>query len=147
MYSCIYISVVTVCTIVQVYHGMLLVQWVLPTAHCQYHHLWRDQTIAISVSAASFCFAIRPKIECFAAFDELVKSYADQARGLLDGGADILMVETIFDTANSKVLKNSKDHCLYCLYSSIVAFGCKLLTLKYYKLFLLLYFTGCIVCY
>ena len=38
-----------------------------------------------------------------AAFDELVSSYADQARGLLDGGADILMVETIFDTANSKV--------------------------------------------
>ena len=64
-------------------------------------------------------FAIRSKIECFAAFDELVKSYADQARGLLDGGADILMVETIFDTANSKVLKNSKDHCLY---SSIVVF-------------------------
>ena len=121
MYSCIYISVVTVCTIVQVYHGMLLVQWVLPTAHCQYHHLWRDQTIAISVSAASI-FVIRPKIECFAAFDELVKSYADQARGLLDGRADILMVETIFDTANSKVLKNSKDHCLYCLYSSIVVF-------------------------
>ena len=56
MYSCIYISVVTVCTIVQVYHGMLLVQWVLPTAHCQYHHLWRDQTIAISVSAASFLY-------------------------------------------------------------------------------------------
>lgn len=25
-------------------------------------------------------------------------------RGLLDGGADILMVETIFDTANAKVL-------------------------------------------
>ena len=119
MYGCIYISVVAVCTIVQVYHGMLLV---LPTAHCQYHHLWRDQTIAISVSAASFCFAIQPKIECFAAFDELVKSYADQARGLLDGGADVLMVETIFDTANSKVLKNSKDHCLYCLYSSIVVF-------------------------
>ena len=67
-------------------------------------------------------FSIRPKIECFAAFDELVKSYADQARGLLDGGADILMVETIFDTANSKVLKNSKDHCLYCLYGSIVVF-------------------------
>ena len=67
-------------------------------------------------------FVIRTKIECFAAFDELVKSYADQARGLLDGGADILMVETIFDTANSKVLKNSKDNCLYCLYSSIYHF-------------------------
>ena len=36
-----------------------------------------------------------------------MQSYADQARGLLDGGADILMVETIFDTANSKVRKNN----------------------------------------
>ena len=32
-----------------------------------------------------------------------MKSYAEQARGLLDGGIDILMVETIFDTANAKV--------------------------------------------
>ena len=38
-----------------------------------------------------------------AAFDELVKAYSEQARGLLDGGADILLVETIFDTANAKV--------------------------------------------
>ena len=37
------------------------------------------------------------------AFDELVDSYYEQATGLLDGGADILFVETIFDTANSKV--------------------------------------------
>ncbi|KAG8558709.1 hypothetical protein GDO81_017119 [Engystomops pustulosus] len=36
-------------------------------------------------------------------FDELVDAYAEQARGLLDGGADILLVETIFDTANAKV--------------------------------------------
>jgi 5-methyltetrahydrofolate--homocysteine methyltransferase len=35
-------------------------------------------------------------------FDELVGSYAEAARGLLDGGADILMVETIFDTLNAK---------------------------------------------
>ena len=35
-------------------------------------------------------------------FDELVKAYTDQARGLMDGGADILMVETIFDTLNAK---------------------------------------------
>ena len=40
---------------------------------------------------------------CFAAFDQLVEAYAEQARGLLDGGSDILMVETIFDTANAKV--------------------------------------------
>jgi 5-methyltetrahydrofolate--homocysteine methyltransferase len=35
-------------------------------------------------------------------FDELVLAYGEQARGLLDGGADILLVETIFDTLNAK---------------------------------------------
>lgn len=35
-------------------------------------------------------------------YDELVQAYYDQARGLVDGGADILIVETIFDTLNSK---------------------------------------------
>jgi 5-methyltetrahydrofolate--homocysteine methyltransferase len=35
-------------------------------------------------------------------FDQLREAYAEQARGLLDGGADILLVETIFDTLNAK---------------------------------------------
>ena len=35
-------------------------------------------------------------------YDELVVAYAEQTRGLLDGGADILLVETIFDTLNGK---------------------------------------------
>jgi 5-methyltetrahydrofolate--homocysteine methyltransferase len=35
-------------------------------------------------------------------FDELAAAYAEQARGLLDGGADLLLVETIFDTLNAK---------------------------------------------
>jgi 5-methyltetrahydrofolate--homocysteine methyltransferase len=35
-------------------------------------------------------------------YDELVAAYSDQVRGLLDGGADILLVETIFDTLNAK---------------------------------------------
>ena len=35
-------------------------------------------------------------------YDDLVQAYYDQARGLLDGGADILIVETIFDTLNAK---------------------------------------------
>ena len=35
-------------------------------------------------------------------FDDLVTSYTEQATGLLDGGVDILMVETIFDTLNAK---------------------------------------------
>jgi len=35
-------------------------------------------------------------------FDELVAAYGEQARGLLDGGADVLLIETIFDTLNAK---------------------------------------------
>ena len=35
-------------------------------------------------------------------FDQLVDGYSEAVRGLLDGGADILMVETIFDTLNAK---------------------------------------------
>ncbi|HXA19477.1 MAG TPA: methionine synthase [Thermoanaerobaculia bacterium] len=35
-------------------------------------------------------------------FDELVDAYYDQTRGLVDGGADILMPETTFDTLNLK---------------------------------------------
>ncbi|QDH80304.1 5-methyltetrahydrofolate--homocysteine methyltransferase [Echinicola soli] len=35
-------------------------------------------------------------------FDQLAKAYAEQVRGLLDGGIDIILVETIFDTLNAK---------------------------------------------
>lgn len=35
-------------------------------------------------------------------FDELVIAYSEQARGLIEGGADLLLVETIFDTLNAK---------------------------------------------
>jgi 5-methyltetrahydrofolate--homocysteine methyltransferase len=42
-------------------------------------------------------------------FDELVNAYSEQARGLIDGGADILLVETIFDTLNAKA-------CLFAIH-------------------------------
>ena len=35
-------------------------------------------------------------------FEQLYNTYHEQARGLIDGGADILLVETIFDTLNAK---------------------------------------------
>ncbi len=35
-------------------------------------------------------------------FEELRASYHEQTRGLIDGGADLLLVETIFDTLNAK---------------------------------------------
>ena len=35
-------------------------------------------------------------------YEELVAAYGEQVHGLLDGGADVLLVETIFDTLNAK---------------------------------------------
>jgi 5-methyltetrahydrofolate--homocysteine methyltransferase len=35
-------------------------------------------------------------------FDELAAAYYDNARGLIDGGADLLLIETVFDTLNAK---------------------------------------------
>ena len=41
-------------------------------------------------------------------FDQMADSYAEQVRGLLDGGADLLLPETSFDTLNMK-------SCLYAI--------------------------------
>ncbi len=35
-------------------------------------------------------------------FDELVENYLEATKGLMDGGADVIMIETIFDTLNAK---------------------------------------------
>jgi 5-methyltetrahydrofolate--homocysteine methyltransferase len=35
-------------------------------------------------------------------FDEVASAYTEQIRGLIDGGVDILLIETIFDTLNAK---------------------------------------------
>ena len=35
-------------------------------------------------------------------FDELVTAYTEAVRGLIDGGADIILIETVFDTLNAK---------------------------------------------
>jgi 5-methyltetrahydrofolate--homocysteine methyltransferase len=45
-------------------------------------------------------------------FDEMVTAYEEQVRGLVDGGADILLIETIFDTLNAKAaLFAIQNHC------------------------------------
>ena len=48
-------------------------------------------------------------------FDDVVSAYYDQVRGLVDGGVDILLIETIFDTLNAKaaifaIKKYFRDH-------------------------------------
>lgn len=35
-------------------------------------------------------------------YDELVDAYKEQTKGLIDGGSDVLLVETVFDTLNAK---------------------------------------------
>ncbi|MDQ6999784.1 MAG: methionine synthase [Mariprofundus sp.] len=35
-------------------------------------------------------------------FDELVETYTEATHGLIDGGADIILIETVFDTLNAK---------------------------------------------
>lgn len=47
-----------------------------------------------------------------ASFDEMVVAYKEQASGLLDGGVDFLMVETIFDTLVAKAALYALDELL-----------------------------------
>ena len=42
-------------------------------------------------------------------FDELVISYTEQAKALIDGGVDIILLETIFDTLNAKAALYALD--------------------------------------
>ncbi|MBL4593752.1 MAG: methionine synthase [Flavobacteriales bacterium] len=42
-------------------------------------------------------------------FDQLVDAYKEQVKGLLDGGVDVLLIETIFDTLNAKAAMFAVD--------------------------------------
>ena len=44
-------------------------------------------------------------------FQQLVENYAEAIRGLIDGGADILLVETVFDTLNAKAALFAIEQC------------------------------------
>jgi len=45
-------------------------------------------------------------------FDELVEAYSEQINALIDGGVDILLIETIFDTLNAKAALFAVDSVL-----------------------------------
>ena len=49
-------------------------------------------------------------------FDELAKAYQEQAEALIEGGVDVLLVETIFDTLNAKA-------ALYAIQDAFAATG------------------------
>jgi 5-methyltetrahydrofolate--homocysteine methyltransferase len=49
-------------------------------------------------------------------FDELATAYQEQTEALIEGGVDVLLVETIFDTLNAKA-------CLYAIQDAFTAAG------------------------
>lgn len=66
----------------------------------------KPRFVAGAIGPTSRTASISPKVNDpgfrNVTFQELVTAYLEQIQGLVDGGADILMVETIFDTLNAK---------------------------------------------
>ena len=66
----------------------------------------KDRFVAGSVGPTNQTLSLSPKVSDPAhrslTFDQMCQSYADQIRGLVDGGVDFLLVETVFDTLNAK---------------------------------------------
>ena len=66
----------------------------------------RPRIVAGSIGPANRTASLSPDVNDPSArnvtFDELAAAYGEQVDGLLDGGADLLLVETIFDTLNAK---------------------------------------------
>jgi 5-methyltetrahydrofolate--homocysteine methyltransferase len=66
----------------------------------------RPRFVAGAMGPTSRTLSISPDVNnpAFRAitFDALRDAYRDQVRGLIDGGSDLLLVETIFDTLNAK---------------------------------------------
>ena len=66
----------------------------------------RPRIVAGSIGPANRTASLSPDVNDPSArnvtFDELAAAYAEQVDGLLDGGVDLLLVETIFDTLNAK---------------------------------------------
>lgn len=62
--------------------------------------------VAGSIGPTNRTLSISPNVEDpgfrNVTFDELVEAYYTQVEGLVDGGSDVLLVETIFDTLNAK---------------------------------------------
>ena len=65
-----------------------------------------DGFVAGSIGPLNITLSLSPKVDDPGyrthTFDQVVESYVEQIRGLADGGADLLLIETIFDTLNAK---------------------------------------------
>ncbi len=65
-----------------------------------------DRFVAGSVGPLNIALSLSPRVDDPGfrthTFDEVKASYAEQIRGLANGGVDLLLIETIFDTLNAK---------------------------------------------
>lgn len=72
--------------------------------------------VAGSIGPTNKTASMSPKVEDpgyrDVGFDDLVRIYTEQIRGLLDGGVDVLLIETIFDTLNAKAAIFAADQIL-----------------------------------
>src|SRR5436309_8764608 len=66
----------------------------------------KPRLVAGSIGPMNKTLSISPEVSnpAFrgATFDEVREAFGEQVRGLIDGGCDLLLVETIFDTLNAK---------------------------------------------
>src|SRR5215210_5624811 len=67
---------------------------------------YRDRFVAGSVGPLNVTLSLSPKVEDASyrtvTFDQVYRAYAEQIRALREGGVDLLLIETIFDTLNAK---------------------------------------------
>ncbi len=80
----------------------------------------RPRFVAGSIGPTNKTLSISPEVNDPAyrdvTFEEMADSYTEAVRGLLDGGAHVLLVETVFDTLNAKA-------ALYAIESVFEALG------------------------
>ncbi len=66
----------------------------------------RPRFVAGALGPLNVSLSVSPKVEDAAfrsvTFDEVKETYAEQIAALAEGGVDLLLVETIFDTLNAK---------------------------------------------
>ena len=73
---------------------------------------WSEQTpnkprfVAGAIGPTNATLSISPDVNDSSyrtvTYDQVVEAYEEQTRGLMDGGSDVILIETIFDTLNAK---------------------------------------------
>jgi 5-methyltetrahydrofolate--homocysteine methyltransferase len=67
---------------------------------------YKDRFVAGSLGPTNVTLSLSPRVDDPSyrevTFDELREGYAEAARALVEGGVDILLIETVFDTLNGK---------------------------------------------